>query len=154
GQRRPAPEVESVTEDPGSVVRISFGERGSRLIEQGSEPFGVELPLVELQDVPGGPRQKPAVAACFGKRPPELSGVTLDELRRTLRRRLAPEAVDQAIGRDDLVRVHEQQGEQRGRFPGDRERTISPRDLQRPEHAELDRRPLQARPNVAPRPAY
>jgi hypothetical protein len=74
-----------------------------------------------------------------------LRDVALDELGSALRRSIAPQAVDQTILRDDLVRVHEQQGEQRGRLADDRERAASSRDLQRPEHPELDPCLLQAR---------
>jgi hypothetical protein len=45
--------------------------------------------------------------------PWQLGDVHLDALRRFRRRVLAPQLVDQAVDRDDLVRVHQQRRKER-----------------------------------------
>jgi hypothetical protein len=60
-----------------------------------------------------------------------------------LRRRhwalLAPHQLDQAIGRDDLVRVDQQHREHRAQLAlGQRNGTVSARDLEGPEDPEIE----------------
>ena len=59
-------------------------------------------------------------------------------MRRRRRRLLAPELVDQAIGRDDLIRVEDQDDEQRSALrAAELERPPVGDGLQRPEDAEV-----------------
>jgi hypothetical protein len=150
GQRRAAPKAKRLTEDLGGSVCSARGERPSCLLELGSKALGVELPRVEPKDVAGWTGQERTsgggvIGGPVGERSAQVRDVALEQLGGALRRSITPEAFYQAVGRDDLVPVYEQQGEQGARFPGDRERTSTPRDLQWPEHAKLDRSTLQAR---------
>ena len=52
-----------------------------------------------------------ATAATRLERLAQMRDVTLEHVRRRLRRRVAPEVVDQAVRRDDLVRVQEEKRE-------------------------------------------
>ncbi len=111
-QRRPPPKGKGVAEDLGGGVGIPLAESRSSLIEHRPEAIGVELPRVEPKDVPRWPSQDGSssgvvIAVLRGKRSAQLRDVTLDELRSALRRRLAPQTVDQTFGRDDLVSMHE-----------------------------------------------
>ena len=61
------------------------------------------------------------------------------DVRRGLRRLLAPELVEQAIGRDHLARADDQAAEQRALLlAAERDLPVVPHDLERPEDAELE----------------
>jgi hypothetical protein len=69
---------------------------------------------------------------------PQAGHGALEDLRRGLRRRLAPELVDQAVARHELVRVEQEQGEQSAVVAGaDRDRPFAVDDLERAEDPEL-----------------
>ena len=111
-QRRPTPQGKGVAEDLGGSVGITLAESRSSLIEHRPETIGVELPRVESKDVPRWPSQDGysggvVIAVLRGKRSAQLRDVTLHELCSALRRRLAPQTVDQTFSRDDLVSMHE-----------------------------------------------
>jgi hypothetical protein len=72
----------------------------------------------------------------------QLRHVTLDDVRRRLRRRLVPEAVDQPVERDNLVRVRQQQRKQRTLMPAsERDRVPVHHHIERTKNPVLDVHP-------------
>ena len=98
------------------------------------EALGIERAWLDMQQVAVPARFESAVSQDLA----QLGDVDLDALRRFRRRLLAPELVDQAVDRDDLVRVHQQRGQERAllRRP-ERDRAARLEGLDRPEDAEL-----------------
>ena len=92
-------------------------------------------PASTRSEIAGRPRDD-AVGA---ERLPERVHVHLERARAARRRLLAPDAVDQAVDRDDLVRVEQEQREQRPRpLPAESDRpTVVAHHLQRPQQPEL-----------------
>ena len=100
--------------------------RPAALREQRREAIRVELSVLEPEHVAGRSRQQDAaagirpVSALVAEHLAQPGDVPLHDLRRRRRRRLAPELVDQTIGRDDLVRVQEEHGQEGTLLPRSR----------------------------------
>ena len=74
------------------------------------------------------------------EQPPKLGDGVLERLLRRLWRPLAPERVDQAIGRNDLADMERQEGEQRSLLrPAQGHGAVANDRLDRPEDAQLHR---------------
>ena len=121
GERLPPPERER-------AVRVAVGD-------QAREAVDVELVGVDADDVARRPGDDPVGA----DRPAERVHVHLERARRARRRLLAPDPVDQAVGRDDVVRVEQELREQGARpRPAERDRrTVVSDHLHRPEQPEF-----------------
>ena len=121
GECLPAPERER-------AVRVAVGD-------QAREAVDVELVGVDADDVARRPGDDPVGA----DRPPERVHVHLERARRARGRLLAPDPVDQAVGRDDVVRVEQELREQGARpRPAERDRrTVVSDHLHRPEQPEF-----------------
>src|SRR5215216_8111920 len=79
------------------------------------EPAQVELPILDPQLVArraGGEDPTSAAGALGLEQVAELRDVHLERLSRRLGRALAPQRLDQAIARDDLVRMEQQNAEE------------------------------------------
>src|SRR4249919_4129943 len=96
---------------------ISAGQSTFPLLETLLEAFRVEAPRLEAKRVAGAARDDEAVL----ERPAQLRDVILDDLGGGRGCLLAPELVDETVGRNSLVRVEDQQGEERA-LPPARER--------------------------------
>jgi hypothetical protein len=138
GQRRAAEQLEA-----GAQLR-----GGGRLVAGRAQAAGVVEVALEALEVERAGRQLDRVAAGPGgdrlslpQLLPQLGDVHLERLDGGGRRMLAPQLVDQAVGRHDAVAVLEQQhGEQRAPLgPGDRDLPAGPDDPQRPQDPELHR---------------
>ena len=108
GQRLSSPERERLPQHP-----VRFRRGGSpRTHDELLEPQQVERPRIgtELVRRGGGPDHDAA------QHPAELRDVLLQDLRRGGGRSSAPQILDQAVTRHELVRVEEQDREQRPRF--------------------------------------
>jgi hypothetical protein len=103
-------------------------------VHQGAEPGRVDVERVDDQHVAGVPAEQDAVTEALA----QARDVRLEGVPRLSGRFLAPDLVDQRVGRHDLVRAHEQVRED-GALLGAPQghRTVTRVDLQRPEHAEL-----------------
>ena len=121
GERLSAPERER-------AVRVAVGD-------QACEAVDVELVGVDADDVARRPGDDPVRP----DPPPERVHVHLERARRACRRLFAPDPVDQAVGRDDVVRVEQELREQGARpRPAKRDRrTVVSDHLDRPEQAEF-----------------
>src|SRR5262249_56843039 len=95
-KRRAAPEAERL------VQRLRVAP-----LEKPLEALEVELAGLDLDGVAGGSRDDPLCAEELA----QLRDVVLDRVASGAGRLSAPQLVDQAIGRDDLVRPREQQGQ-------------------------------------------
>jgi hypothetical protein len=139
-ERRPAPKAECTAEGRGGVPCCACGERRASPVEQRREPPRVDLPLLEPQHVPRSSGEEDALAF-VAKQLPELRDVSLEDLGRRRRWVLAPDLLDQTVGRDDPVRVQEQDGESGTPLPrSDLERATLPPDLERAQDTKLDQR--------------
>ena len=131
-KRRPAPQRERLVQPVRGSLRI----RSRRLVAQPLEAVEVEPAGLDPQRVPGRPRQDHVGA----ERPAQLRDVDVEALRGVRRRMRAPDVLDQPVGRDDLVRVHEQHREHGARLAfRQRQRAVLADRLERPEH--LERQP-------------
>ena len=121
GECLPTPELER-------AVRVTVGD-------QAREAVDVELVRVDADDVARRPGDDPVGA----DRPAERMHVHLERARRARGGLLAPDPVDQAVGRDDVVRVEQELREQGTRpRPAERDRrTVVSDHLHRPEQPEF-----------------
>ena len=115
--------------------RGDAGRLAARVVHERLEELEIELVPVDLEPV--------ARALCDDAIVPEdLPQAVHRDLQRVRRRRrgaVAPERVDHAVARDDLVRAQQQQSEQRTLLPAaERERLSLGRHLERPENPELE----------------
>ena len=130
GQRGPAPEPERLAQRP----RLCLGVGATRLVEQALEAHGVDSLALDVEDVAGRARLERAGA----EQPAQLRNGVVQRGRRRRRRPLAPELVDQAVGRNDSPGVEQQDREQRPLpLPRERERALVTDDLERPEQPKL-----------------
>ncbi len=139
-ERRPAPERERLTKQLCRTVDIPAGEllRGFR--DQHPEPLNVELARFERDRIAGATRfdQFPRRASVTAERPAQPGDMHLHALRRARRRALGPEVVDDAVERDRLVCVQEEQSEERAWLASiDLDRPPVIADLERPEYQKL-----------------
>ena len=104
GQRWAAPQRERLVQLARRRDRVG----PARLAAQPLEVREVELGRTDAQDVPRCPRVEP-VRAQLRAQPRDIG---LDALRGRRRRRLLPQVGEQAIGRDDLASVQDQDREQ------------------------------------------
>ena len=88
----------------------------------------VELGRLDREQVAGRPGQQ----SLRGQQLAQPRDVDLQALHRGLGRLVAPELVDQTVAREDVVRVHEQQREQRALLGArERQRPLPVMDLER-----------------------
>ena len=108
GEGRSAPHRERVAQRPRTRLAV---ER-ARVGDQPLEPGEVDALRVDGQDVAGRSRHDALGAQCLAQR-----GDAVAERGRGRRgRRVAPELVEQPVGRDDLVDAEEQHRQQRPLF--------------------------------------
>ncbi len=139
GKRLAAPECERLFERLGRGGGIARGELRTPLTEQPLEAASVDSLRVDPQLVAVLARHEQLrVPALARERPAQAMDVHLDRFRCGRGRALAPELVDQAVGAERLVRVHEQQSEQ-GALLAAAERNLTPlvRGFKRTEDAEV-----------------
>ena len=129
-ERRSTPEREGLPQLPRRGRRVG----PSRLGHEALEAVRVEAAGLDAKLVSRRPRRDRAVA----KRATELGDVRLQDLRRRGRRLLGPESLDQPVARDLLVRVEQQDREQRSWLRCAQRDGIAFGDsFERPEDAEL-----------------
>src|SRR5205807_6395651 len=108
-QRRAAPQVERLLQAFRRRAKVARGELLPGRCCKRLEAVDVELALDHPELVAGRPCHEPLRA----ERLPELRDVDLERLRRAARRLLAPELVDEPLGRHDAVPVEEEKREER-----------------------------------------
>ena len=135
-QGRPAPQAECLTKQTGDSGRV-VPEQVSGLGEDALELDGVHLVGVNRQGVAGRPgdQQIPAVRA---QRLPQSGHYRLEGVGGVAGNLIAPQQVDEVVGRHRLAGAQEQRGEQ-GPLPGpgDPDRLSLLEDLERSEDPEL-----------------
>ena len=132
GESGPTPERERLAEK----LRRDRRARGrAGALEQMLEAPEIELALTDLELVAGAPRAQPLPP----EEPAQAVHGDLDRVLRGAGRPLAPERVDDALSRHDLVRVQEEQREQRALAQAARRKRRSvPPDLEGPQQPELE----------------
>ncbi len=138
GQRRAAPEGERRSQALRGGARVAALLCGAALGRQPLEAVDVELIGAQLERVTAAASDERALA----ERLPQPRDVDLHRLRRGFRLALAPELVDDAIDRDDLAAMNEQDREHRA-LPGATERHLSPfgKYVKRAKNADLHASP-------------
>ncbi len=138
-QRRPAPERERLREQRRCTLRIAVGKRLAPLSREPLEAAEVDFATVELEDVAGSAGEDTVRA----KRLPQPRDVALQGGRCRLGGTIAPDVVDQAVARDDLVRMQDEQRQERALLrPAQRRDAAVVFDLERAEDPELHARVL------------
>src|SRR5215204_5860817 len=152
GERTPAPQRERLPQLVGGGGRVAPLERLAAGVRQRGEALGVQLSGRDAQHVAAalGPQR----AGLRPERAADLEDGVLERLGRRRRRGLAPQGVDQPLGRDDLVAVDQQQRDQRALPPAAQPyRRGSVDDLERTEdpvvHVRASARRYQARAETA-----
>ena len=105
GERRAAPEIQRLAQ----LARRPLGVGHTRLVRQALEACHVKLGAVDAQDVTRRTRHQAAVSEHLA----QPRHVELDALGCGRGRRRAPEVVEQAVDRDDLVGVQQKHRQQR-----------------------------------------
>jgi hypothetical protein len=90
----------------GRPLRLTLRDKLLRLRNEGSHAARVEPRRLDVQPIAAG-RSRDAIGAGNAERLAELREVDVDRLPRGRRRRLAPQIVDEALARYQLVRVQE-----------------------------------------------
>ena len=134
GQGRPAPHREGVLERGDRDLRVDGQRRSAR-------------PARARRTAPRRPRsgsttrRSPAARRWSAPSPrasPEIRDVGLQGVAGLPGRLLAPDLVDQGVGRHHLVGAHQEVGEDGALLrPAERQRTVARVDLERAEHTEL-----------------
>ena len=113
GERRTTPERQADAQRLGGLCRSVVGQRPPSVIEGALEAVQVELARGDLHHVPVPAREQRSLRIAVAERLAELRHVDLDGLGGGRRRRPTPQVVDQPLARDDLVRVQQQERQER-----------------------------------------
>ena len=139
GKRWAAPQGERFAQQSRGCRRIVLRQAISRLLHQRLERRGVELSGLELERVAtatGEEHRAGAVPEC----PPQAGHRDVNGVDLAARPRAPEQLLDQALGADRLVRVHQQYGEQCAlALPAERKRLTVPVRRHRPEDSKLHR---------------
>jgi len=103
GKRRAAPEAESLSQGPRAFGRIPR----SRALDQGTEPIEIQLAGPNIHPVTGRFGLEDLRSECL----PQLRDEVLQRGDGGSRRLLAPERVDETVGRHDAAGLEQQEGE-------------------------------------------
>ena len=114
-QGKAAPELERLPEVAGRRLRLARGERRAAVREAALEAVAVELVRLEPQGVAVSDRPQRLGAA--GELLAQGGDAVLQHLVRRLRRRLAPQGVDDHVPRQRLVPVQQQEQRDDGPLP-------------------------------------
>ena len=115
GQRRPAPEPQRADQQLAGAGGLAALKRAAPGAQAFAEDLRVELAGADLEPVAGGHRAQ--LRAVGTERRAQAGDRDLHALGGATRRRSGPQLLDQAVGRDGLVAVQEQEGEQRELAP-------------------------------------
>jgi hypothetical protein len=140
GEGRAAPEGERLPKERRAAVRALEGCGRRELLEAA----GVRRVGGDPEHVTGLPRGEHVRRQQLA----DLRDEVLERRRRGARRRLAPELVHEAVDRDDLVRVDQEEGEEGALLlPAERDRPAVADDLERTEDPEIEHGGGRHRPN-------
>lgn len=112
GERWAAPEGEGLAQHVGRRIGISGGERPLARFDELLEPIQIEPARLDAEQVAASVGDEVCVRPAIVEYAAELQDVVLNDLRGRRRRLLAPELVDDPVGRERLVAMEEEQGEQ------------------------------------------
>jgi hypothetical protein len=142
GERRAAPQVEGLAQPRRGGRRVGMREQRAALLDQPLEHHRVELLGLELEHVSAAARSE-HLGRVVAEGPTQTGHRHMDGVRRA-RARAARQSLDQLFGADELVRVDEEEPEQRLlALPAERKRLAIQDSRQRPEDPELHRGPPQ-----------
>jgi hypothetical protein len=129
GERRPAPERKCIAQQSCGLARLAR----SGFLDEPAKAFEIELVPLDAHEVPRRARHDPLAELA-----PQPQDVVLQRRERSGRRLVSPDAVDQPLGRDDLVRVEQEQREHRTPLrASERHAPLAVEHLERTEDPEL-----------------
>ena len=144
GQRLPTPQRKRLAQAPVGDRRVTRGKRALAAGHQRLKTADVNLLALDREQITVSPRQDHIVA----ERLAQLRDVALNDLDRARGRPLAPQLVDQPIGRQHLAAVNQQHSQQRTLLSAaQRDQATILRDLKRPKYPKV-----HAHPNCWRRP--
>ena len=139
-ERRAAPEPQRLSQELHRALRRAVGERPRALLEQPLETCPVELVGCDPDLIAAPARHDHAVGAggiTTVERLAKPRDVHLQALGSAGGRVLAPQLVDQSVGRNDLVGVQQQDRQHRALLARERKLTPCVTDLERAEDPEF-----------------
>jgi hypothetical protein len=145
------PECEGIPKRQRRAFRITARELPPTLLQQRLEAVYVELVWRNTQHVARCLREQELSAGSVGKESPQPREIDAQDRVDCLRGSIPPELVDESLARDGLVRVYEEDAEERALFrTTEREYVLVPDDFKRPEDAKLEIRVRLRRSMVRP----
>ncbi len=108
GKGAPPPELGRVPELLRRLRRHTTGEVRPSVLDHALEPLGIQLLWLDAEQVARAAGDEQARLQELS----QLRDAVLDNLRRRRRRIALPQLVDEAVARDDLVRVQEEDRQQ------------------------------------------
>ena len=134
-RQRPAPPERECGGEPLSGIRcVAVGERGTPLVDQALEAHEVDALEFALKLVSGRARDDHSLT----ERLAEVRDVDLERVCGARRRGLAPDALDQRVRRDRLVRAEQEHREHRSLLCATEiDALLAAPSLERPEEAKL-----------------
>jgi hypothetical protein len=138
-QWRPAPECEGFPKRCRRSLCLTTRELPPAELEQRLETMYVELVWRNLEHVARGLREQELFAGSIHKESPQPREIDAQGRVDRLWGSITPEVLDESLARDGLIRVHEEEAEERAllRAP-EREWMLIPGDFKRPEDAKLE----------------
>ena len=136
-ERWAPPARERLVSELARAQLVAFLGRAVRVREQRLEAAGIDVGVLEIEAVARAAAKKLRTVRI--QRPAQPRDVGLQGVRRGGRWILAPDFVDQALERHDLVRAEKKQSQDRSLLrPAEREQAITGLGLERPEQSKGD----------------
>ena len=126
-QRCPSPHRQRGSQRAGGLLRVPCRKLLTSALEQTTEPVEIQLPGLDAKHVTSPARRQQTIRPClalYPKGPTQPRHRHMHGVQRRRRRPLAPQAIDQHIGRDDLIGV-QQQHRQQNPLPLARHRNVN-----------------------------
>ena len=150
GERRPAPNLQRLPQQPSGALRVVSGERSASLFGECLEAVEVKLTGRGPEHVAVGLGDDPAISSSKSFTQP--GDVRLQALSGCRWRPFPPEQLEQGVGGDGLVRAEQKYREQGPLLAtADGVRPPIGNDLERPEDPEIHRIPTSALTYTRPR---
>jgi hypothetical protein len=148
---RSAPECEGIPKRRGSLLCLIACELPPAALQQSLEAECIQLFRPYAQQVARGLLEQELCSGSVGEESPQPREIDVEDRVDGLWDSIRPELLDESLARDGLVRVYEQEAEERALFRAtERECSPTPDDFKRPEDPKLEIRLLLRGPMVRP----
>src|SRR5262249_13880070 len=135
-QRLSLPEIERRTQLLHSVGRALLLQASLPIGRELLKPIEVELPRLDVKHVSAGaPRQATAVGT---ERPSKFREVDIERVARPRLGGVGPQLLQELVPLNDLIRLQQEEGEERALLRFERDHAVSTPQFHRPEDSELE----------------